>query len=272
MIDRLLSAVRRHPPAADLSARLDGALPAGRSDRIDAHLAGCDRCRQRFGELSAVRRLLSDLPPATAPRSFRLSPGAVRAPAAGPPRRPFPALQLASAVAAVVFALLLAGDLSTTLGGGGGASGRAPFTALQGGPASTGGQEKAAAGTPTDQQRSAAGPAAPVTPSGDMLLPGTSDGFAPTPGAGTPAAPAYAPNAAATAATPSPGADNELMVGPEASATPAPAATQPAMEPAAAPERLDKGRTALRSGEALAGLVALGSVGALVLRRRRRPR
>lgn len=110
-----VSLFRRHPSAADLSARADGSL-AGRSRaRVDAHLARCATCRRRLQELAVVHDLLASLPPAPAPRSFRLSPAMVRQTEAAP-ARPFPILQLATAVAAVTFGLLLAGDL-WTLGG-----------------------------------------------------------------------------------------------------------------------------------------------------------
>jgi putative zinc finger protein len=45
-----------HPSARDVSAYLDRALPHGDRDRVEAHLADCNECRQEVVELSRLLR------------------------------------------------------------------------------------------------------------------------------------------------------------------------------------------------------------------------
>jgi anti-sigma factor RsiW len=52
---------------AELSALLDGELGAGPLARVEAHLAGCARCRGRLAELRAVDLALAALPERAAP-------------------------------------------------------------------------------------------------------------------------------------------------------------------------------------------------------------
>lgn len=102
---------------ADLSAWIDGELPAPRRAAVGAHLAGCPACAARVEELRAVDRALRALPSPTAGAELRerlagrLSAGreapGVRRPPARARRRLAPALALPLAAAAAL-ALYLA--------------------------------------------------------------------------------------------------------------------------------------------------------------------
>jgi len=46
----------------NLSAYLDGELPAEESLRVGEHLKACSRCRRRFEELTRVETILSEFP------------------------------------------------------------------------------------------------------------------------------------------------------------------------------------------------------------------
>jgi anti-sigma factor RsiW len=54
----------------DLSAYLDGELVAADRTRVDAHLATCDRCAVRLGELRRTASLIAALPAPRAARSL----------------------------------------------------------------------------------------------------------------------------------------------------------------------------------------------------------
>lgn len=112
---------------SELSAYLDGELAPAERTRVDAHLAGCERCSRRLAELRATASLVSALP---APRLSRsLVPRVTR-----PWRwlRPVRALS-AIATGAFLFAFLVTaigrsgsglggGDESTAIFGGSGAT------------------------------------------------------------------------------------------------------------------------------------------------------
>jgi anti-sigma factor RsiW len=51
----------------DLTALLDGALPASRQAEVEAHLAGCPACRAERDRLSRALAALSELPAPPAP-------------------------------------------------------------------------------------------------------------------------------------------------------------------------------------------------------------
>jgi len=232
----IASLLRRHPSTADLSARTDGSIGGRARARVDAHLASCEPCRRRLEELVAVRRLLASLPPPAAPRSFRLSPAVLRE-AKAAASRPFPAFQLAAAVAAVAFALLLAGDLSTL----GGEPKTAPsLNRVAATPKEAGAADRAPAGAMAGE--SAAPRAASPGVAGAMPAPEGAELHAGTP----------MPFAVGQPSSPAPEATVSLQGEP----------THGAGHPAI-------GRLALRVAEALAGVMLLGSVSALVLRRRR---
>lgn len=264
MMDRMLSLIRRHPSPADLSARADGMLAGAARQRVEGHLERCPRCRERLQELVAVRSLLGDLPAVTAPRSFRLSPAAVRGPERTV-RRGYPVLQLASAVAAVAFLLLVGGDLATSVGLPGGGGGESPrgrtLQSAQPGPATSTGFYAGIAGTPEKSAAGApasAGEAAPSPPpAADRALappvpaPGTpapeAQANAPEPGTAQAATPAYAYQAPQpeAAATPQPALEGAAAAPPAAEATPADQAQKsfagqnatPAQPAAAAPSQ-----------------------------------
>lgn len=54
-------------PQDDLTALLDGALPAGRRAEVEAHLAGCAACRAERDRLAAALSALGALPPPPEP-------------------------------------------------------------------------------------------------------------------------------------------------------------------------------------------------------------
>lgn len=54
--DRVVAGLACRDVLADLSAYLDGELPAERVSRIQAHLAGCDWCERFGGEFTDVVR------------------------------------------------------------------------------------------------------------------------------------------------------------------------------------------------------------------------
>lgn len=54
----------------DLSAYLDGELPAADRARVEAHLATCESCAQRLRELRATAALIASLPSPRAARSL----------------------------------------------------------------------------------------------------------------------------------------------------------------------------------------------------------
>ncbi len=67
--------LHRHPlDESDLSAYVDDALSEGRRARVESHLRSCGDCARKLEELKQVVAELRALPPATAPRSFALSP------------------------------------------------------------------------------------------------------------------------------------------------------------------------------------------------------
>jgi anti-sigma factor RsiW len=107
---------RRHPVSEEeLSAQLDGRLPAVRAANVTAHLEACSSCRGAMAELESVRRLVAALPAAVPPRSFAIREADL-APAGAAPR--LAGLAFAPAVAIALFVALLVYDLSTAPGGG----------------------------------------------------------------------------------------------------------------------------------------------------------
>ena len=76
---------RRHTPDSEaLSAYVDGRLEPALARELEAHVAGCDACTTRLGELRQVRTMLSALGSVPVPRSFRLRQADVEAPARAP--------------------------------------------------------------------------------------------------------------------------------------------------------------------------------------------
>src|SRR5438093_6966906 len=107
----------------NLSAYIDGRLPAPETTALEAHLASCDACRREVDELRGTASALQGLPQMETPRSFAITPRMLeRKTAAARPDLPAIGLgmRLAGAAVAVVLAVVLVGDL--TLGGDGGPS------------------------------------------------------------------------------------------------------------------------------------------------------
>ncbi|NQW18879.1 MAG: zf-HC2 domain-containing protein [Chloroflexi bacterium] len=117
---------RQHLSEEDLSAYVDGAPGAPSADRVQKHLAICDTtCSADLEGLRTMVRVLNAVAPVTAPRSFALTAEMVadlpdRKPLGEPPtpaktggwRMPVFVPAAASIAAAVVFALVLVGNLS----------------------------------------------------------------------------------------------------------------------------------------------------------------
>jgi hypothetical protein len=117
-VNNLLRRFSRHRPDGDaISTWLDGALDPPAAAALEAHVAACDACRARAGELRAVRASLAALPRVDPPRSFRLHPSQLAAPAPRRPYAPSPWMRYAPAVSAaamVVFAVLVGVDITRT--------------------------------------------------------------------------------------------------------------------------------------------------------------
>jgi hypothetical protein len=104
----------RHP-TSDLSAFIDGVLPDEQHAQVARHLTSCDACALELDSLRLVSDALRDLPEASAPRSFTLSPnmaaaGERPAPASAAGARSLHTLRLAGAAIAVVLAIVLVID------------------------------------------------------------------------------------------------------------------------------------------------------------------
>ncbi len=114
MIHRL---VRRHQQFHRLitDALAGAASPADRA-RLDAHLARCAACRERFAEEEHLVQLLHAAPPLQPSRSLRLTPAMVARPARRPPL-PAPVLVLTRAAAAASVALFAVVASLTLLSG-----------------------------------------------------------------------------------------------------------------------------------------------------------
>jgi len=112
---------------ANLSAYIDGRLTTRERSRLERHLASCRDCTADLESLRQTKALLGQLPQMMAPRSFKL-PASLQAEYIRYRRlsRTYRLLGSASAVAAVLLVVLLAGG--TILGYLGGARSAAPQT------------------------------------------------------------------------------------------------------------------------------------------------
>jgi anti-sigma factor RsiW len=97
-----------------ISAYLDKRVSAGEKDFFERHIASCAACRAQLETTRSMVAALQALPAMKAPRSFVL-PREMARQSAGQPQRSFlslyPALRLATVVAAMAFVVLFAGDL-----------------------------------------------------------------------------------------------------------------------------------------------------------------
>ena len=78
----LLPRHRRYARLAD--AFVDGELGGGDLSRFEAHLPTCANCQAAVAEARLLKTSVASLPELTAPRSFRLTPEMVAAPATAP--------------------------------------------------------------------------------------------------------------------------------------------------------------------------------------------
>ena len=98
----------------DLSAYLDGQLSPKESARLEEKLQARADLRAALSELSQTRSLLRSQPAMRAPRNFTLSPKMVGVrPAPVRSFQLFPAMRLASVMAAALLVVVLAGDFLT---------------------------------------------------------------------------------------------------------------------------------------------------------------
>jgi hypothetical protein len=252
-VNKLLRILRRHEPDVNLlSAHLDGRLDAREMARLEPHLASCEACRADLAGLRAARDALRALPEAAPPRSFRLRPADVeRAAVSGAPG-PSPMLRwapAASAVAAVVFAIVLSVDLTSS---GGGSSYRAPLAARPADNAPN-------AQTSGAADKSIAGASAPVPQSGAAGADATGNAAAP----GSPTS----DTSDSQQGSPAPDATQAAR----SAFGPAPTATSQ-LQAAAGRATADNGgnnTTALRVIEIVAAAIALASAAAAIIVRRR---
>jgi hypothetical protein len=171
-----------------VSAYVDNELGGREQARVRDHLEACAECTALAGSFAGTKQLLAALPAVEPPRSFRLTPAIMAAPARSRPvparsRLPLRVAQMATAVAVMALAIVVVVDL-----GDSGSSGSQTAA-----PASAGGAESAGSlaskGAPAD---AAAPTVATVRPfnSGGVEGQGVTS---PPPAARGTAAPAQAP-------------------------------------------------------------------------------
>ena len=114
MFDRLFKS--EHQRVAEmLSAYLDGELLPKEQARVEKHLARCADCAQNLHTLRQTVALLGQLPPVAVPRSFVIRPApAARRPSLFQTRQAYVYLRAATALATILFAVVLAGDAFLT--------------------------------------------------------------------------------------------------------------------------------------------------------------
>lgn len=94
-----------------LSAWIDGTLSEGERTRVQAHLQGCEACRQELESLLWVKRLLRQTPTVPVPRSFVLRPADLERSSARVRWQSPVAIRWATAVVSLLFVVVLLGDL-----------------------------------------------------------------------------------------------------------------------------------------------------------------
>lgn len=97
----------------ELSAYLDGELPPREREAVERHLSTCPACRWHLETLRQTVQWTSELPTVRVPRTFAIPVPARSVPAAR--RRSFvPALQMATALVALLLVFAVAGDVVLT--------------------------------------------------------------------------------------------------------------------------------------------------------------
>jgi len=194
-----------------LSAYLDKQLSPVEKAGLEARLEREPELKAALDDLRMTVRALRSLPAVKPPRNFTISQAQARAMA--PPRRVFPALRLATALAAFAFVAVIVGDFATNLASPAAAP-EVPVTV---------GAQKSAAPTETLAPLAAAQEAITVTQevSADNAGATTSSANA-TAESGTPPVSAFAPPAPTVATDGGTGGETPLGVPP----TLAPSATE----------------------------------------------
>jgi hypothetical protein len=114
MFDRLFKSEHKRVEEM-LSPYLDGELSPKEQARVEKHLARCADCAQNLHTLRQTVALLGQLPPVAVPRSFAVRPVQVaQRPSFFQTRRAYVYLRTATAVATILFAVVLAGDAFLT--------------------------------------------------------------------------------------------------------------------------------------------------------------
>lgn len=114
MFDRLIKSEHKRVEEM-LSAYLDGELSPKEQARVEKHLTRCADCAQNLHTLQQTVVLLEQLPPVAVPRSFAIRPvQAARRPSFFQTRRAYVYLRAATALATILFAVVLAGDAFLT--------------------------------------------------------------------------------------------------------------------------------------------------------------
>ncbi|HZT07176.1 MAG TPA: zf-HC2 domain-containing protein [Chloroflexota bacterium] len=167
-----------HATTEQLSALIDAALPPDELSQVESHLAQCERCKKELRELRQTVALLRAVPPAAAPRSFKLPsdddraepPGLERAGGALPRGllRALSGLAAALMIVAIISETGMPGAPPTArfgYPGGGAASGSSPSAAGSGAalaPTPAGAGDQAPAAAKIQSQRSASGAPPPA--------------------------------------------------------------------------------------------------------------
>ena len=93
-----------------LSEHIDGRLGDAARARLEAHLRACSVCQEEPDSLRATVQILHRLPEVSVPRSFRLQ--SAPAPRREPRPLPLRPMQLSTAGAALLLAVLVVGDFA----------------------------------------------------------------------------------------------------------------------------------------------------------------
>lgn len=102
-----------------LSAYIDGELTTRERTRVEQHLKECQACAEDLRTLRQTVALLKELPVIPAPRSFAVRPRVAKfRPAPAPSAWGYGLLKGATAIAALMLALLIGGDLALHVFGG----------------------------------------------------------------------------------------------------------------------------------------------------------